>query len=125
MATNVKTRFRKFLPGAGFDANGSPVQGKTRVVGRLEVTSYTRGGEPLTPRDIGLTTIDSIDIRVENEVAGPGAEVTREARYSLTDEVFYLTTTDSDGTRLEATGAGTENLQFDAFGDSAHDVELT
>jgi hypothetical protein len=125
MAKNIGRRFTKFLPGAGYDANGSPKQGKTRVVGVVNVTAYTRGGESLTPRDIGLTTVDSISLRVRDEVAGPGAELTRDVLYNNANELFYLVQVDSDGTRIERAANATETVEFDAFGDSAHDVELT
>lgn len=126
MAKSIKTRFRKFLPGAGFDSNGSPVQGKTRVVGLVDVTSYTGGaGEPLTPRDLGLTAIDALTLRVKNEVPGGDGKHSREAVYADDTERFYLVNVNAAGSRTHFAGAATAEVEFDAFGDSAHDVELT
>jgi hypothetical protein len=125
MATDVKIRFRSFLPGGGFNSAGAAKQGKTRVVGVVSVTSYTAGGEPLAPVDVGLSVIDSITLRPQDEVASDGAQFRRVALYNQTNDLFYLATIQEDGVVDEYALAATETVEFVAEGDSAHDVELT
>lgn len=128
MANDVRIRFKSFLPGAGFDSSGGAKQGKTRVVGTITVTSYTGGsGEPLSARDLGLSTIDAISLRVREQIGGEVANNVdlREVAYSLSAARFYVFTSDTAGARTGLASAGTETLEFDVFGDSASDVELT
>jgi len=127
-ASDVKIRFKSFLPGAGRDSAGDPKQGKTRVVGEVDVTSYSGGsGEPLSAVDLGLLTVDSINLRVAEAVPGDfsGSGVTRDVAYAKGSGHFYLFTTDEAGTRVNYAVASTETLEFDVSGDSANDVELT
>jgi hypothetical protein len=127
MATDITIRFKSFLPGGGKDAAGNPKQGKTRVVGQIAVTDYTRGGEPLAPVDLALTAIDHLDLRVANEVGGPSGDQLRSAHYNQTDDLFYLVTMSSaDGTDFttEYADEATETVEFVAEGDSSHDAEL-
>lgn len=128
MASDVKIRFRSFLPGGGFDSSGNPKQGKTRVVGEVAVTSYVgSSGEPLSAIDVGLSAVDAITLRVSEEAAGDfsGHALTRGAVYAKGSGHFYLFTVDTDGDRVGYTAAATETVEFVAEGDSAHDVELT
>lgn len=125
MASDVKIRFRKFLPGAGYSSAGAAKQGKTRIVGQISVTSYTSGGEALAPVDVGLTTIDAISLRVSDEVASDGAQFRRVVLYNQTNDLFYLAYVQEDGVVDEYADAATETVEFIAEGDSAHDVELT
>lgn len=131
MASTVNTRFRQFLPGAGFDSAGNAVQGKTRVVGHVNVSSYNGGGESLTPRDIGLTNIDSITLRVRNQVPGADGKHVIEASYAADSQQFYLvnvgvTTATGAAVRTHfSLGSSNEVVEFVAEGDSAHNVELT
>jgi hypothetical protein len=128
MASDVKIRFRSFLPGGGFDSAGNPKQGKTRVVGEIDVTSYVgSSGEPLSAADVGLNAIDHADLKVREQVAGDfsGSAVTREVAYSHSAARFYLFSTDEDGARTAPLAETTESLTFVVEGDSAHDVELT
>ena len=129
MAIDVKPRFRSFLPGAGFDANGNPKQGKTRVVGIISVTSYGGGsGEPLKARDIGLTNIDFIQLRVSDENSGDASNAgwafTRHASYTKSSGHFYLWTEVEAGDKTDVAKGGTETVEYVAEGDSAFDVEL-
>lgn len=132
MANNVKIRFKNFLPGAGRDSAGDPKQGKTRVVGEINVTSYGgSGGEPFSATDIGLTTIDAINLRVTEEVTGDfhhtagDSAPRRSAVYAKDSGHFYVYTTNGEGVVSSYIKTDTETLEFDAFGDSADDVELT
>jgi hypothetical protein len=124
MARDVKVRFHTFLPGAGFDASGNPKQGKTRVVGEVDVTSYARGGEALSAIDVGLNTIDSLTLRVGDETGDPSATRRRQAIYSKSVSQFYLVDTTTAGVPNERADAATETVEFVAEGDSAADPEL-
>jgi len=123
MAKSVRETFRQYLPGHGKDTLGNPKQGKTRVVGQVNVTSYTGGGEALTPRELGLTRIDWIDLRVANAVASDQA--VRLAVYSQVDDVFYLFEQSQGGSLDQYASASTETVEYAADGDSAFDVELS
>lgn len=121
MAKTVKPTFKQWIPGAGRTIGGVPVQGKTRVVGRISVTGYSQMGESLKPTDLGLTSIDSLTLRVRDESAG-GVD-NRRAVYSSSAQQFYLIST-AASTNSEYAAAATEEIEFVAEGDSAMDVEL-
>lgn len=124
MARTINETFRQFLPGAGKDVLGNPAQGKTRVEGRINVTSYVSGGEALTPTDLGLTTINWINLRCQDEVVGPEVNQRRYASYSQTNDVFYLYQVGPTGVVNEYDLAETETVEYQATGDSSYDVEL-
>ena len=123
MASDVRVRFRSFLPGAGFDSAGNAKQGKTRVVGRINVTSYV-SGEPLVASDIGLSNIDHITMRVEDETGDQNASTYRQVLYVKTLGEFYINKIDRTGVTDQHAPAATEVIEFDPFGGSAADVEL-
>lgn len=148
MTRNVNVRFRSFLPGAGYDSAGQPKQGKTNVRGRVNVTSYARGGEALAPRDIGLAVIDDLRLTLVDPVRS--SDVTNQQRdvvYSDAAEQFYVLEHLHDfhqfylggshtggyggqnpyrvGGWQEIAGATVLTVSFDAQGDSAHDIELS
>lgn len=123
MASDVKIRFRNFLPGAGFDSAGNPKQGKTRVVGQVAVTSYA-SGEPLSPQDVGLVNIDFMSLKVADETGAASAQTYRQALYVKSVGQFYLNVVNSTGIPDQYNNGTTETLDFIAEGDSAHDVEL-
>lgn len=124
MASDVKIRFRSFLPGVGYDSSGNPKQGKTRVTGLIAVTSYAPGGEALSARDVGLTTVDAMVLRVADQTGNASAQNLREAVYVKSQNQFYLIDIASSGIPDEYAAARTESVEFVAEGDSAHDVEL-
>lgn len=124
MARTVKPTLKQWIPGAGRTATGVPTQGKTRTVGRITVTSYTKGGESLTPADVGLSNIDFITIKDREQTGSPEARSTRGVLYSNVAQQFYLVTTGVAGDVAERAGAAATELEFVAEGDSAHDVEL-
>lgn len=125
MANTVRLRFRSYLPGVGFDSSGRAVQGKQEVRGRVIVSSYTRGGENLTPRDVGLTSVDYLSLEVVDPVKSPGANPLRFAAWNETNNQFYIFETDNAGNDVvEAADTTAVTLAFSAFGDAAHDVEL-
>ena len=132
MARTVRETFRQYLPGGGKDILGNPKQGKTRVVGDINVTAYAGGkGEILTATDIGLTTIDSMTMRVGDEnsgamsgAAGGGIAPIRQVTYSKSTGHFYLFTVDDAGQKTGGADNDTERVEYVAEGDSAYDVEL-
>ena len=126
MAKSVAVRFRDRHAGGGFDSAGDPKQGKTDVRGIVTVTSYSRGGESLTPIDLGLSAIDHLDLRVVEPVrsANP-VQGRRDVVYSDAAEQFYLLAQTAAGGWNEAAAASAVSLSFSACGDAADDVELT
>jgi len=54
-----KVLHRSHVPGtAGFDNAGNPKQGKVRVIGEFDITSYTAGGEVIAPSKLGVESLD-------------------------------------------------------------------
>ena len=128
MAKTIRQTFRQYLPGGGRDILGNPKQGKTRVAGDINVTSYAGGGgEPLTATELSLTRIDSITLRVADAMSGDAwtqEAPTREVAYTKSTEHFYLFTQDGAGTKASYAAGDTEVVEYVAEGDSAYDVEL-
>lgn len=119
MANTVAERFHRPLPGGGRDANGNPKQGKVEVRGKITVTDYDHGGESLTPADLGLTTIDWIDIKPDEPVGGNDGGQVREVHYSFSQQQFYVL---EDDVQIAATADPV--LSYNAFGDTVRDAEL-
>lgn len=113
MSNTVEIRHRSYLPGVGFDGNGQPSSRKQMVNGRINVTSFT-AGESLTAADVGLTTIDSIQMDVTEGMGGASGEE-RRVRYSLSAQEFYITQSGS----TSGTVGNNYTVAFTAFGDSA------
>jgi hypothetical protein len=124
MAKSVRETFRQFLPGAGRDTLGNPKQGKTVVYGEIYVSDYTSGGEPLTARQLSLSRIDWLNLRVSEEVSGEAAATVRKAGFVKSQNIFYLYTRADGGEVNEYADDATETLEYQACGDSAYDVEL-
>jgi len=128
MARTVRETFRQYLPGGGKDILGNPKQGKTRVVGDINVTAYAGGnGEQLAAIDVGLTTIDSMTMRVGDEASGDMSGETAHTRhvvYAKSTGHFYLFTVDDAGQKTGGADNDTERVEYVAEGDSAYDVEL-
>jgi len=118
MSNTVAIRYRSYLPGSGFDSNGSPVQGKQQVVGVITVTSAV-AGESLPPSKIGLSTIDYIDLKVQQGVGGQNGQP-RTAEYEYGAQEFYLFE-DNDTTNLIGDSV---TVRFNAFGDSTFNAEF-
>lgn len=117
MSNTVQIRYRQPLAG-GFNGNGNPVQGKQNVRGRITVTSAAMG-ESLTPSDLGLTTIDDLTLTVTEAVGGGTGSQPRVAVYSHASQEFYIL---QDQDTVNTKGKNFV-LSFDAFGDSAANVE--
>jgi hypothetical protein len=120
MSNTVQTRFTRPLPGGGYDSGGNPKQGKVEVRGKITVTNYSHGGEDLVPADLGLRTIDWLDLKVDEAIGGADGGQQRVAHWSSSAQQFYVL---EDSVQIAATRDPV--LSFNAFGDSAHDVELT
>ncbi len=118
MARTVKQRFHRPLPGGGFDSNGNPRQGKVEVRGVISVTTYAAGGESLTPTDLGLGTIDWIDLKHEEQAGGKEGSETREVLYNFATQDFYIREAGAPA------NAGAHELRYNAFGDTVRDAEL-
>lgn len=69
--------------------------------------------------------IDTLRLRVRNQVPGGDGKHSREAVYADDTERFYLVDVDAAGDRTHFAASATATVEFDAFGDSANDVELT
>lgn len=136
----VNIRFKSFLPGAGYDSGGRAKQGKTNVRGQVAVVDYKRGGASLTARDLGLSTIDDINLKLVDPVRGADPAVNlRFIEYASAPAEFYVFEWRQDHTQFYLTGGVKVNVQgirevpntadftfsFDAFGDSVLDTELT
>ena len=117
MARTVRTRFHRPLPGGGRDSGGNPKQGKVEVVGQIAVTTYA-GVESLTPNDLGLLTIDWIDIKHENMAGGKEGSEPRDVRYCWSSQDFYIREGEARA------NAGSHTLYFKAFGDTIRNNEL-
>lgn len=122
MAIDVYTRFKDFLPGAGYDSTGRSVQGKTNIRGVIKVTSYTRGGENLTPTDLGLEEIDDLTLTLVEPLTGPNpSQQARVVRYATGARQFYVS---RDAESVELASGTAFDIYFDAFGDAAHNAEM-
>jgi hypothetical protein len=116
MAKTVQKLFEHYLPGGGFTTGGTPKQGKTQVWGRVTINPYTVGGEPLTPNDVGLTTIDNIVLTVDSVGGTAIGAVEASAVYRYTAQTVVVFEAAADQAEAEAVV-----LRFVAQGDSASD----
>lgn len=142
MSRTVNVRFRSFLPGAGWDSSGNPKQGKTNVRGVVTVTNYVKGGETLSLQDLGLVTLDDIELRLVDPVRNNDSiSQLRFVEYSAAAQQFYVFEWRNDHNQFYLSGGVFTKIQgfrevptasaddfsvsFDAFGDSALTNELT
>jgi hypothetical protein len=124
MAYNITTTFRSPLAIGGRDQSGVAVNGKVMVAGRINVTSYTTGGEVVRPCDIGLVTIDEIFFNAEsfnNNATVPAAATIGVVGYIRSSSKMLVNTT---GTTQNSS---TEDavIRFLAIGDDASAPDLT
>jgi hypothetical protein len=127
MATTVQLLGKQNLPGGGFDSSGVPKQNKRFVWGIITATAFTIAGEPLTPDDVGLSTIDAILFDVQSMAdtpVVPSNEVNYHANYDRTNQKIIVThsVVSTDAVTAEANEAAV--IRFVAFGDSAEAGEL-
>jgi len=124
MAKNVNIRFRAHLPGVGFDSAGNAKQGKTHVMGVINVTAYASGSETVSARDLGLAVVDKASFRVADATGDPGGSTQRLALWDKSTAGFYLVLVGDTGNSNEYATGATETVEFEVVGDSALDVEL-
>lgn len=118
MAHTVRVTHRTFLPGVGNDrVSGVASNKKQMVVGVVDVTNYTSGGEVIRPEEFGLETVDYITF-------GPLFEQTTayNVRYEWSTYQFNVTA-DNGGGQFTATNDVGE-VGFLAVGDSAATPDL-
>jgi hypothetical protein len=122
MSLTVKILGRSRLEGGGHDINGVAKNGKIEVWGELAGT-YVTTGIAFTPTNIGLETIDFLDLQPVTLAAAAGLGLI-EPQTSITanlDEpnaVIRCATIDSGGITTEAAQTAYV-INFRAFGDSA------
>jgi hypothetical protein len=88
--------------------------------GRINVSSYTTGGEALVPNDVGLTTIDNITFNAE-KVGAAGVTAPTVAAGGVWDGVNQKVLLFTGGSQVTSTHQPV--VGFTAYGDSARDVE--
>lgn len=123
MAKTVRISYKTALPAGGKTASGVSVNNKTLVGGRINVTSYTAAGEPLSAADVGLETIDHIFFNVEsvnNAVTEFAAANPGWANYNRTNATMVVI---SDATTANVTGQAAV-VRFLALGDSNAAADL-
>ncbi len=128
MSLTVKILSRSRLDGGGRDINGVAKNAKTEVVGEL-AGAYVTGGIAFTATDIGLETIDFLDLQPVTLAAAAGAGLieTDTAIGASLDEpnaVIRCTTINNGGVTTQAAQTAYV-INFRAFGDSAESPELT
>lgn len=122
MAIDVRVRSRTSLLGSGRTSTGAVVNNKTMVQGDLDITTYTGSGEPLVPRDFGLTVIDAIFIDILDVDGGVIAtDSILVGNYDRTNELLLLW----DGNTGVVVAGSNAQLRFLVFGDSAAAPDLT
>jgi len=115
MAIDVRTRSITALPTGGKDINGVAKSNKVLVVGDIDITTYTSGGEPIKPADLGLSTIDGLFVSMRDvDDTLPAAAQLPEANYVHTTNLLVC----CDGTGSDDPNASAQ-LRFVAIGDSA------
>lgn len=118
MAKTVQILGRTYLPGPGWTTSGVPKQGKTMTWGHVNISSYTAGGEPLTPNDVGLTTVDFLQANVVSVAGTEIGTVEASAVYQYTSQELVVFEAAANEVDTEAAVC-----RFFAVGDSARDVE--
>lgn len=122
MSRSIRVRARQQIPGGGFDANGNSRQGKVEVWGKIIVTDYKRGGENLVPADLGLKSIEWLDIKHDDAVGGSDNQP-RLVQYSTSAQQFYIMEEGANSFK-EVAATVDPTLSFNAVGDALDDVEL-
>lgn len=123
MAHSVRINYNTPLPRGGMNASGIAVSNKRLVGGRIDITSYTAGGEVITPLEFGLDVLDQIFFNVEsvNDAATVfGASAPGWANYDRTAQRVVII---SDATTAVVTGEDAV-VRFLAIGDSNASPDL-
>ena len=123
MSNSVRIRRRSSLPGAGFDIAGNPSQNKQQVVGKIVVTDYTRGGETLRPRDLGLENFDHLHLSLDEGQGGASGQV-RTVVYAAAAQQFYVLIEGAGGEFDQEAATADPVVSFIAEGDAVSRPEL-
>lgn len=126
MAQTIKILSRDRLEGGGFNTAGVAKNLKERVVAEVTVTVWTANGEPLTPNDLGLETIDDIQfdvVSVNDAATVPIATAIPLAAYDRTGQRVICIS--DHGTDTPVVTGEAAVYRCVAFGDSARAPELT
>ncbi len=121
MAIDVTIRSHTALLGGGYGATGAASNRKTVVVGDINITTYTASGEPVFPKDLGLTAIDGLFLTVL-DVDGnvPTATNIHSVGYAHVTGLILL----YDGSAGTTDATTDAQVRFVAFGDSARAPNL-
>ena len=126
---NFKIRGESPLVGGGFDSNGSPVQAKKMVWGRIEVTSYAAAGMDMVIADLRLDTLDYLKMQVltiddndDGTFTWPASTVHLDAQWAAGSDKLFITIDEAEGTKMADEGVATIN--FIAIGDFAGAPDL-
>ncbi len=127
MAIDVRTFYRGTLAGqsiaaGGVDSSGNAKNNKAVVIGDIDITTYTSGGEPVSAADLGLDSLDCILLEVVDvDAALPSTSVVHVVNYEYSAGLVLLW----DGSGGTVVAGSNGRVRFAAFGDSAAAPELT
>ena len=121
MAFDVRTFYRGSLAGQGVSSGGVDSAGvaqnsKTVVVGDINITTYTAGGEPVLPADLGLESLDCILLEVVNvDTAVCTTTNIHHVNYEYGSNLVICW----DGAAFATVPGSSARVRFAAFGDVA------
>ena len=121
MAIDVRIRSITTLAGSGKTIGGTAANRKGLVVGDIDITTYTAGGEPIKPADLGLTQIDGLHVSVV-DVDGTVPAAGQICGWSYTRDADLLLLVDGAGGVTDAGSDG--QVRFVATGDLAGTPDL-
>ena len=123
MAFDVTTRYRGTLAGTtaagGHTSTGASSNSKTVVVGDINITTYTAGGEPVLPADLGLESLDCILLEVVSVDVAAGVGATATNIHKVNYEYGANLVICWDGAAFATVPATSARVRFAAFGDVA------
>ncbi len=121
MAQDVKVLGRSRLPGGGFNTSGVASNSKIQVWAEVSITAYTANGESLTPKDLGLSSIDTIHfdlVSTEDTPTAPVIGAMQRAQYApILRTVIILIDPNNGDTQVTTNAAAVYRCL--AIGDSA------
>ncbi|KKL45798.1 hypothetical protein LCGC14_2352000 [marine sediment metagenome] len=121
MAIDVRIRSITALTSGGKTIGGVASNEKAMVVGDIDITTYTSGGELINAPDLGLTSIDGLHVSVV-DVDGTVPSATQICGWGYDRALSLLLLVDGSG---GVTDAGSNaQVRFVAFGDTASAPKL-
>lgn len=122
MARTIQILSRTNLPSSGYTQGGVAKTYKSIVTGRINVTSYTTGGEAFSPNDMGLEAVDVVNFYVESANAtAPAGAALLSANWTRTTNLLIANV----AANTEVTNTNAAVIRFVAFGDSVAAPDLT